>query len=1689
MISFRTVFTLFFLFYFSQSFSGYALENPPLETIAGGEESCVNIESDKCKHWVVSIHYEDENNQNGFLCSGSLIASNYVLTAAHCKIKNAKEYIIKDYKKNIIGTAQSEEFQSSYLGNDFALIKLKEKVSDDYGRGRIRRFFNYDEAYEKLNKDYYQSSIYGYGLLGVDKNTGEQIKNDGTQRRADVKIFTTAIDAKGKEGLMVEASKNKALSPGVIQMGDSGGPIIWNDTIIGVSSWGYDALKIKDKNDYPFFFFSDVTGKYSDAGSSKKHDLGNWFSTIMKQVWINNPDWNTHLSKRGKYVFVEGWGRKGSEIEVAYSIKNGKENVYACGKADSRGKWKCYIQHDNFFVEDINEIEEYKVTIIAREVNKVSESWEEDTVQAKISSISEEFGIVYPADESTVITKNFIVRGYADPGSDVKLIIQSNLDNEEIYTQDKLCEGLEDEELIKTEKYGLWSCTVKSEFIYEIESNNYKIIASQNTGNVNLHDQVNILLKPQEYTELKLDQDNKDQSNIYRKKVEYDVSYANEASAVCIFNNKSFDCRNNKDDKYRFYLDNVSGDYNNPEPIMVYTGAIQKIKDTDFFDKKLWYNKYLRVEGGYFEPDFLNENKIGNPNKISSVELKNKKISGVGGDSKSYIEMNGDMILPSEYSICMKKNENSLLSLEASICSRQENEDIYLKVPLKDGKDFEEIPIRYGNYSMVNGLKMNDFPIWDIPLLSTLKDGFYYIEVTDKYHPLGLTNIKKTWNSISNRSYFQIKTPEVKITTPSVGETDTVGIPSFLSGSANEPGDEVAIKRRKIDLSSELKENNQDLAKEMFICTGAVVSDSGNWQCGKPIIFPAGTYELTAELIKEGKIVATDVTHITIKDENDDEPEKKKFEVKNPKNNSIVDPDNPITFSGTFSGSGGGGGGGGGGFGGFLSSIFGAIFGAFEGIASLFSGAFGFFWEFMIHPGDILGGDTYTMELQETQNGVNVGDPIKWTFTVPMRITEPKPDAQYRLHDEISIKGQGSPNQLVFVTGSEYLLPPEKMTLPISSEGIICTATVDKGGKWLCPNNPVMKATNEGKFFLYAAQYKKTDSTQLGQLGDTYEKTSQVTRKYEVTKTKIQIIIPVHGAKITTLPFTISGTGEKGAQVYVEGFGGAKDCNTTVDSSGKWSCGSYQPEEGKYSVSADQFIDNALDSKAVISFEIQTKTVKPVTITQPHNGGIFQYLENILPKGTGEPGTTVCLAQKSLSQICQDGVTINEQGHWEWVYGLDTSVKGEQKLVATAFLGKVRQSTAKVTFKIEPAPGETTLTVETPKEDEVIKTPSYMFSGTMPSNAKTVTVQGFGGHGDCIAKLNAEDYTWSCGPYSSVPGDYDVAVVDDADSQINRSFKVRYGDNLQMRILNPTEGEQIDKYSYWISGKGQAGARVTVNGAVTCDVLVDENQDWVCPYDYKSIPGSHKLLGQQWVDDVPSGKPVTRNYEVIYGMSDITIDGTAEATCSVSSLNEETKKPVIYAPIMENNEAFSALITGTATKGMYVSLKVKRGNQNIRSCGPVQASEADGKWSCRIDDIELGLYHLTATQAITSNSNPVGSAANQDIYVTHNDLKITFPQDNKAYCYHYKYDHSKWNITGVGDPGAEVLVEWPKQGFSQKTKVDQQGNWSVISVIPPVGYSTIKASYEGKRCGLEPSDSVQFQVAGDLTIGFHPPPC
>ncbi|WP_339373502.1 trypsin-like serine protease, partial [Xenorhabdus innexi] len=593
---------------------------------------------------------------------------------------------------------------------DFAIIKLNKPINS-YGFGHIRRFFYYDNAYEKNEKyykDYYNASIYGYGSLGIDERTGEIIPGTGEQKRADVKIITAAKDLKGNDGLITK--ENEALTAGVSQSGDSGGPVIWNNTIIGVISLGEDALSEKDtgsERPLAFSVISDVTGKYLTTKFYQPKDLGHWFSETMEKIWIDSPDWNGRVSKRGENIIVRGYARPNSKIKLSYSIdSNLAESIECNNPVDSVGGWECNIPYKSYHKYVVDEVKQYNINITVRESEQSDNSWREDTVTAEIPSIEQELLIVYPLDKSIVHTNNFTIRGHAAPNSNIKLKLESNK-NKELW-QDELCAGINKNESIKANESGLWTCAIKtdviiselgSEFVIEAEQKNRE--DEREIRSENLLDKVNITLQPENYTDLALDLKMDDGISIYRKMFDLNATYDKNANFICTFHSSQFQCTN-KPDYFHFDIPN---DAVNMEPTQIKErdfpiGALQLIDGQDQFDSKQWYDITFKNKSAYFQPQFEEEYDIKSPMKIQSTEIKDKIFSGFGGDKKNYSRQYDNSYLPSEYSICMKKNSHSPSG--SPKCNRNEDRDIYVRIPLKENTYFSEIPIQYSDYNGIH---------------------------------------------------------------------------------------------------------------------------------------------------------------------------------------------------------------------------------------------------------------------------------------------------------------------------------------------------------------------------------------------------------------------------------------------------------------------------------------------------------------------------------------------------------------------------------------------------------------------------------------------------------------------------------------------------------------------------------------------------------------------------------------------------------------------------------------------------------------------------------------------------------------------------------------------------------------------------------------------------------------------------
>jgi secreted trypsin-like serine protease len=180
-------------------------------------------------------------------CDGSIIAKNWILTAAHCKS-------ILSYG-GIAGTLDAQDntnvlkvdkviihpkYNGSKQSYDFALVKLKDNI---IFTDKMKAIKLADEAYEQsgMQSEGVTSTVYGWGL------TAERGKTSRFLNFVEVPIVSneTANEPRAYNGAVDETMIAAGFDEGGKDacQGDSGGPLVtfnsFNEPVlVGVVSWG-----------------------------------------------------------------------------------------------------------------------------------------------------------------------------------------------------------------------------------------------------------------------------------------------------------------------------------------------------------------------------------------------------------------------------------------------------------------------------------------------------------------------------------------------------------------------------------------------------------------------------------------------------------------------------------------------------------------------------------------------------------------------------------------------------------------------------------------------------------------------------------------------------------------------------------------------------------------------------------------------------------------------------------------------------------------------------------------------------------------------------------------------------------------------------------------------------------------------------------------------------------------------------------------------------------------------------------------------------------------------------------------------------------------------------------------------------------------------------------------------------------
>jgi secreted trypsin-like serine protease len=223
----------------------------PANAVINGSEL---LDADVSNPWVAQIYYAETvetYNTPQFICSGSLISENKILTAAHC-VMDTGFYFVTLGARTLNSNAQMLEVESVWrnprysdrkLVNDVGVLKLTKPVYTVAPISLPTASMN-----TKINK-LKSYTVYGWG---VDQNRIQAIYLKTAQLTNQDSVAKSRLSKFGYSSTTMLAAgnylKNEKIYAGTCN-GDSGGPLVTEingvETIIGVTSWG-----ISDRNGY-----------------------------------------------------------------------------------------------------------------------------------------------------------------------------------------------------------------------------------------------------------------------------------------------------------------------------------------------------------------------------------------------------------------------------------------------------------------------------------------------------------------------------------------------------------------------------------------------------------------------------------------------------------------------------------------------------------------------------------------------------------------------------------------------------------------------------------------------------------------------------------------------------------------------------------------------------------------------------------------------------------------------------------------------------------------------------------------------------------------------------------------------------------------------------------------------------------------------------------------------------------------------------------------------------------------------------------------------------------------------------------------------------------------------------------------------------------------------------------------------
>jgi secreted trypsin-like serine protease len=177
--------------------------------------------------WGAQIYWTNAGSSNGFECSGSIIASQWVVTAQHC-LNSPGMYVLVGSNALGSGTKATVDTQYASPNGDIALLHLATSISTGY--------ITLGDADPSVDD---QNSIYGWGRTA-----------NGAPASSVLKTATVQVTGYGTDAFNGTSITSQGVS-GSAYHGDSGGPEIASGVQVGVCSTGSnDGSQTNGTQDY-----------------------------------------------------------------------------------------------------------------------------------------------------------------------------------------------------------------------------------------------------------------------------------------------------------------------------------------------------------------------------------------------------------------------------------------------------------------------------------------------------------------------------------------------------------------------------------------------------------------------------------------------------------------------------------------------------------------------------------------------------------------------------------------------------------------------------------------------------------------------------------------------------------------------------------------------------------------------------------------------------------------------------------------------------------------------------------------------------------------------------------------------------------------------------------------------------------------------------------------------------------------------------------------------------------------------------------------------------------------------------------------------------------------------------------------------------------------------------------------------